>query len=83
MILNSAEKFEHFCHQYPGSGFGSALTLNAGSGSALKPMRIHNTGYNAQQKATSVTQLSCVKIIAYCRHLALTSNDKANAFKMV
>jgi hypothetical protein len=31
----------------PGSGYvsGSALTKNAGSGSALKPSRIRNTGF--------------------------------------
>ena len=41
--------FSIFGHQNPGSGSGSgsALTWNAesGSGSALKPMRIHNTDF--------------------------------------
>jgi hypothetical protein len=37
-----------FGHQNPGSGF--ALTKNAGSGSALKLMRIHNTDIYNKKK---------------------------------
>jgi hypothetical protein len=40
----SCNFFPIFGHQNPGFGSGSALTKNAGSGSALKPMRIPNTG---------------------------------------
>ncbi len=37
-----------FGHQNPGSGSG--LTKNAGSGSALKPMRIYNTDFYSPRK---------------------------------
>jgi hypothetical protein len=40
--------FSMFGHQIPGSGFGfisGSGSENAGSGSALKPLQIHNTVY--------------------------------------
>jgi hypothetical protein len=40
----SAGNFKFFCHQHLGSGSGTELTEIAGSGSALKPLRVHNTG---------------------------------------
>ncbi len=41
--------FQFSDHQNPGSRSGSALTKNAGSGSALISMRIHNTGHNKER----------------------------------
>jgi hypothetical protein len=43
IIFFNIKFFPIFGHQNPGSRSGSALTKNAGSGSKLKPMRIHIT----------------------------------------
>ncbi len=39
-----------------GSGSGPALNLNAGSRFALKPMRIHSTGWKYEQEKTMPLQ---------------------------
>ncbi len=62
MIFFSCKIFTIFGHQNPGhgSGTGSVLTCIAGSGSALKPMRSHNSIRN------TVCNAAAVKKTYYC-----------------
>jgi hypothetical protein len=42
-------KFTTFGHQIPGSGSALRINKNTGPGSALKPVRIHNTAFSDRQ----------------------------------